>query len=62
MVSSWLYQAKTLNLKLVLKTLVTLVKVKRANLTLSIVFPVETITKLSLLRSQKPSIALNKKT
>ena len=62
MVSSWLYQAKTLNLKLVLKTLVTLEKVKRANLTLSIVFPVETITKLSLLRSQKPSIALNKKT
>ena len=62
MVSSWLSQARTLNLKLVLKTLVTLEKVKRANLTLSIVFPVETITKLSLLRSQKPSIALNKKT
>jgi hypothetical protein len=62
MVSSWLSQARTLNLKLVLKTLVTLEKVKRANLTLFIVFPVETITKLSLLRSQKPSIALNKKT
>ena len=62
MVSSWLSQARTLNLKLVLKTLVTLEKVKRANLTLSIVFPVETITKLSLLRSQKPSIALNRKT